>query len=581
MKSIWPHIVGIAAVLLLASCGRAGRMRHMLEQAEWMNLHDSAFTSDSVGRALVRYYDHWWHPADLRLRAYYMLGCAYRDLGEAPAAIHYYNIATEKADTAHADSASYATLFRVYGQMAIIYEQQNMPQEEIESLDKFSHFALLAHDTLSSIMGKERKVVAYYEMEDTAKVLQLTECVRQQYLRLGFTQKAARAYPTAIYVCTINKDYARAHQYMNIFEKESGLFDKNGYIEGGREIYYYSKGLYNLGMTKFDSAEHFFRLLINHGYCYEGYNGLLSVYRSKKGTDSIVKYSILQEQTLLEWASSRQTEAVIHSSAMYKYERNQNIALQKKEEAKRAQLVSFLLFSIVIILVLFTYIIYHKIHIRQKEQENKYKELVNEHKQKTAAYEALITEHHEALIEYQKQNNNFAALQESYKSLQQSLPDAIQKIENESRQRLNAMQAKIQKQSDIIDTLKMESVKNEELMEKEPIVNDFRNRADASQCLKSPRLREWSQLINTYMHHMPYMYAHMEIANLSNLELRISILTQLGFSTSEQTILLNTSDAVVSKTKANANHKLFGEKRATTFSANLKKCAYFGSVESH
>ena len=63
--------------LLLASCGRADRMRSLLEQAEWMNRHDSLFTSDSIGRALVSYYDHWWHPADLRLRAYYMLGCAY------------------------------------------------------------------------------------------------------------------------------------------------------------------------------------------------------------------------------------------------------------------------------------------------------------------------------------------------------------------------------------------------------------------------------------------------------------------------------------------------------------------------
>ena len=63
--------------LLLASCGRADRMRSLLEQAEWMNQNDSLFTSDSIGKVLVRYYDHWWHPADLRLRAYYMLGCAY------------------------------------------------------------------------------------------------------------------------------------------------------------------------------------------------------------------------------------------------------------------------------------------------------------------------------------------------------------------------------------------------------------------------------------------------------------------------------------------------------------------------
>ncbi|MBQ7570812.1 MAG: hypothetical protein IJT19_01055, partial [Bacteroidaceae bacterium] len=61
MKTLFRLFTALLLGLLLASCGRAGRMRHMLEQAEWMNLHDSAFTSDSVGRALVRYYDHWWH----------------------------------------------------------------------------------------------------------------------------------------------------------------------------------------------------------------------------------------------------------------------------------------------------------------------------------------------------------------------------------------------------------------------------------------------------------------------------------------------------------------------------------------
>ena len=76
-----------------------------------------------------------------------MLGCAYRDMGEAPAAIHYYTIATEKADTAHADSATYATLFRVYGQMAMIYEQQNMPEGELTALSDFCRYAQLARDT--------------------------------------------------------------------------------------------------------------------------------------------------------------------------------------------------------------------------------------------------------------------------------------------------------------------------------------------------------------------------------------------------------------------------------------------------
>ena len=211
-------------LLLLASCGRADRMRHMLEQAEWMNQHDSLFTSDSVGRALVRYYDHWWHPADLRLRAYYMLGCAYRDMGEAPAAIHYYTSATEKADTAHADSATYATLFRVYGQMAMIYGQQNMPEEELEALNCYSRYARLAKDTISYILSFEHMTIPYYMLDDSCKVIEITRKTSELYMEYGLPKRAASVYPTAIYVSLLNGNYPRAHEFMEIFESESGLF---------------------------------------------------------------------------------------------------------------------------------------------------------------------------------------------------------------------------------------------------------------------------------------------------------------------------------------------------------------------
>ncbi|MBQ7571496.1 MAG: hypothetical protein IJT19_04580, partial [Bacteroidaceae bacterium] len=118
MKTLFRLFTALLLGLLLASCGRADRMRHLLEQAEWMNQHDSAFSSDSIGLRLVRYYDHWWHPADLRLRAYYMLGCAYRDLGNAPRALENYQLAAAQADTLTAPDSTLNRLMRVHSQMS-------------------------------------------------------------------------------------------------------------------------------------------------------------------------------------------------------------------------------------------------------------------------------------------------------------------------------------------------------------------------------------------------------------------------------------------------------------------------------
>ena len=70
---------------MLSSCtGESDRMLALLEQAEEMNRTDQPFQSDSIGKALVSYYDHWWHSRNHRMRAYYMLGSAYRDMGSAP-----------------------------------------------------------------------------------------------------------------------------------------------------------------------------------------------------------------------------------------------------------------------------------------------------------------------------------------------------------------------------------------------------------------------------------------------------------------------------------------------------------------
>ena len=128
-------VIAIAGVMLLGYGIMAGirhdrTMHAALMQLQADNQADTIFTSDSAARALVRYFDHPWHNANDRLLAYYLLGRAHADMGEAPQAIEDYQTAIERADTAAAD-CDFRLLRNVYGQMADVYDAQNLPEDEL------------------------------------------------------------------------------------------------------------------------------------------------------------------------------------------------------------------------------------------------------------------------------------------------------------------------------------------------------------------------------------------------------------------------------------------------------------------
>ena len=515
----------IAALFLLSACtGEGRRMQALLEQAEEMNRTDQPFLSDSIGKALVRHYDHWWHSRNLRMRAYYMLGCAYRDMDEAPAALHYYNVAAEQADTSSTD-CDYSTLFRVYGQMATIYGRQNMPMESLKAWSAYSRYAFLAKDTTNGILGYVYMAGAYYAMDDTANVFKFTEIARRLYLKRGEKEDAARVFPTAIYVSLLNRDFPRARQYMDIFESESGLFDENGNIANGREHYYNSKGLYYKGTGKLDSAEYYFRSLLSFGYSLEGSEGLLSIYEQTKNADSIAKYAHAYEQSLMQWRGARQAEAITQSSAMYNYTRNQALAEQKTKEVQVSlYLVSFLL-AVLCLILLLVRLFYKKIQQRQQQKQEQ-----------------------------------IQILSERYRSIQQNMEG-----QNQEAQLLK-------------NILSKHSSAHSELDKGSPepdIITLFKAMAHKGLNGRRPTQREWKRLTVTYKSHFPYMYSIIQLTQLSEQETCVCMLLSLDFSNSDLATLLSITPQAVNNAKQHANKKLFGQNNASTLTENLKKMKQF------
>ena len=130
-------------------------MEQELLRARAMNKEYVLFTTDSVMREVADYYDRHGTPNE-RMEAHYLLGCTYRDMGEAPRAIDCYLDAAACADTTAKD-CDFWMMASVYGQMAYLYHQQLLFTYEIEARQQACRYNLLAGDTLSAL--HERKII--------------------------------------------------------------------------------------------------------------------------------------------------------------------------------------------------------------------------------------------------------------------------------------------------------------------------------------------------------------------------------------------------------------------------------------
>ena len=126
---------------------RRQKMRLELLRADAQNKAFVNFTTDSVMLRVADYYDDHG-TAQERMRAHYLLGCTYRDMGDAPRALECYHDAIDKADTTSAD-CDYKLLSRVYGQMAVLFQDAYLPYNQIEQLKNSYHYVPCIRSSLT------------------------------------------------------------------------------------------------------------------------------------------------------------------------------------------------------------------------------------------------------------------------------------------------------------------------------------------------------------------------------------------------------------------------------------------------
>ena len=493
--------------------GSGEKVRYLLLLAEVSNKLYKPLPSDTVFQEVVDYYDDHGN-ANRRMKAYYLMGCIYRDRHEAPMALQWYLDAVEQADTLNAD-CDYLTMMKVYGQMADIYHSQLMPIEEIETYRQYSKCAEKAGDTYQAIRGIELQLNACSILGDTTMILTLTDSVHELYLQQNMPKAAASVYPSAIYIYLAQHDFSKAKQLMDIFEQKSGLFDVEGNISKGREHYYCAKGAYYKGIHELDSAEYYYRKLLIYNYDYNAYKGLIQLFELRHQPDSIIKYNPYFETAHNAQINHLRFESTQQVQSMYNYSRNQKIAYEKEIESKNKQIIIIVLCFLTI---LTSYIISY-LYRKRKHLYLKAIKLIS--REKNAKWKVINQAERQAMQLSQKR-------------------ETISSLETKNKELRNQLHPRncLLAETMLLDSKEIKAVSK--------YVTES----------GIPTGEEWKNLERAFMKYMPNYYALLNTHRLDHIEKRVCYLTFMGIKPKYISLFLKISPTYLSNIRKGIKEKL-------------------------
>ena len=385
------------------------------------------FHSDSLQQVLVKYYDRYG-TSNERMIAHSLLGRALSDMGQTPDAIRCCQNAMACADTTSID-CDWWNLSRICLQLADECYISYMPMEMKEALMLSRSFALHASDTITSIIAYSRLSGVYelLEMSDSA-VIVIREAARL-FKNQGRDDWASQTLSLLIEEDVEKGNLEEAKQIVNYYEGYSGLFDDNHEIEKGREIYYYSKGIYYLGEGRSDSAEYVFRKLLcsakDINATHAAHLGLRKKFFLTGPKDSLVKYATLSESSndtlYLEHYKANIQQLQKHFNFSRHVENEQRLLLSNERKDKALLVIIFSFIVIILVLLAF----YHK---KRKKREATLKE-----------YRKDLDHIHQLKMEMAKliHNNEATAVNLSCESvMQQNDIEDIKRYTHELREKL-------------------------------------------------------------------------------------------------------------------------------------------------
>lgn len=531
-----------------ADFGRHFSMQYRLHRLNAYNKLDTVFRTTDEASQLVTYFDDHG-TSNEQMLAYYLLGRAFFDLHEAPQALHYFQIASECADTTAAD-CNYKQLCRVYGQVSDIFYQQNLMNESLGNENKSIEYAWLGKDTLSAIRANINKVSIYYELSQIDLAIKLCEKTSFMAQEFGYPQIASSTLGLLIRYLIEKGELEKAKSYMKEYESGSGYFDSNNNIEEGREVYYYSKGMYFLATNNNDSAEYYFRKELRDGKDFNNQNagsrGLALLFQKTHKPDSAAKYALYSYAMNDSAYAQMATQEVEKAKAMYDYTKYQEIAQQERDKREKTEKEKETIRNISIALLFLVFLSAYLIRREKKKRQLEH-----------AKYEKSIANLAKAQTELNRlrsQKEDFAAITSDLEQMRAHEYELNIMIEEKEKE-VDELQTEIEAYK---EKAKVQDVSAEDILKSSSLFENIKKKADRGTILSED---EWQELNKLVIETLPnfYNFISSKKHNLNNNEFKICILRRLDFTPKTIAYMLNLSPSSITKIRNNMSKKLFGE----------------------
>ena len=508
---------------------QAQKMRYELLRHKAMNKACITFTSDSVMKEVVDYYeDHG--SANQRMLANYVLGCVYRDMHEVPLALEYYNKATEQADTTAAD-CDYGTLYRVYSQMGFLFSKQYLPYQLLDAFGKAEKYAYLAKDTLNAIINYQNRESAYYYLGNKDSVIAINLRASNMFKQIGDNNNAAIALGCNYSYYIEKQDSVNAKKAFEAYFSTG--YEGNSNYGDAKAFLLCEKGTYYMFVSRLDSAFSCLNQSLKLSKSYSNKAAatkVLAQYYARVNKPVLaMKYALKSSEYNDSDLLAVRESQLQQIQAMYNYGRNQEIARKAELKAERITMLVYVLIAGGVVIFLLLTHLYLKQLKKKKEKilvtKHLYDDSLLKLRQKQEELELLRTVNDRKIADVIKEK------EQTINKLKDDLKDIRDKYSNSSLSDVDILL----KESSIYKRIKYLELHPKEIM----------------------RENDWIELEETIEQLIPSFIPLLK-NRLNVIAYRICLLVKLEISTSSIAILLGLSSSAISKYRKVMLEKLCG-----------------------